>query len=323
MRVLLVSSHYLGVLYLEELLKAGDEVVGAVVLPGTGGWYIPPEYDFRDAAFRKYIPVYEPPAKELNSPAFLDIVEKLSPDFIVSGYYPRIFKDRLLSIPKYGCVNTHPTGLPRFRGLSPYMTHVLFGDSRNYITMHWLDPGVDTGDIIAQASVPIEPEDTGFMSGHKNTEAAARMFRETWPLIKAGKSTRTKQDPERASVFNFDWSIAEINWRKSALGIHNIIRALTKPLNGAWSTIDGRKLMIYASRVVPKQAEIKSETAVPGEILAVTGKGLWVQCLDGQLEILSHEFIGDDSRQSCTNALFPQAKHLLGSSDIDIAEKRS
>src|SRR5690606_22887021 len=127
-------------------------------------------------AFKHYLPLYEPDPKNLNSPEFLDVIRKLEPDFIVSGYYPKLFGDELLSIPKCGCVNTHPTGLPRFRGLSPYFSHMLFGDDRNYITLHWLDAGVDTGDIIDQASVDIRPDDTGFSCGHRLTEAGAEMF---------------------------------------------------------------------------------------------------------------------------------------------------
>ena len=77
------------------------------------------------------------------------------------------------------------TGLPRF---GPWPIYgILFGDTRNYITMHSLNPGIDTGDIIAQASVEILPDDTGFTCGHRLTEAGGQMFR-NWRLVKAGKA---------------------------------------------------------------------------------------------------------------------------------------
>ena len=69
--------------------------------------------------------------------------------------------------------------------------------------MHWLNPGIDTGDIIAQASVEILPEDTGFTCGHKHTEAAGHMFRENWPLVKAGKAPHNKQDETHRICFQF------------------------------------------------------------------------------------------------------------------------
>lgn len=291
MRVVMISSHYLGVLYLQELLKAGDEVVGAVALPGTGGWHVPPEYDFRAAAFRSYVPVYEPPVKELNSARFLEVLRALRPDFIVSGYYPKIFGPELLSLPKHGCVNTHPTGLPRYRGRCPYFTHMFFGDERNQITIHWLDAYVDTGDIIAQASVPILDSDTGYVSGHKLTEAGRDAFREVWPLIKNGTAPRRPQDAQVASVFNFDWSMARIDWRLPARSVWNRVRALTRPLDGCWTRTVGRRIMIWEARVVAAGREIASGSAVAGEIVAAAGSGFIVQCGEGQLHVTDFEVL--------------------------------
>lgn len=285
-RVFLITSHYMGVLYMRELLKAGDEIVGVVAWPNSDGWHVPEAYDVRTHAFRSYLPLYEPDPKKLNSPEFLQVIRRLEPDFILSGYYPKIFKDALLSIPKCGCVNIHPTGLPRYRGLSPYFSHVLFGDDRNYITMHWLDRGVDTGDIIAQASVEILPDDTGFTCGHRLTEAGAAMFAEYWPQIKAGTAPRKPQDTSVASIFNFDWSLAEINWRKPARDIWNLVRALAAPLGGAWTMAGGHKLHVWQARVVPHEEILSVTGAIPGQVLALTGKGMWVQCGAGQIEIL-------------------------------------
>lgn len=285
-RVFLISSHYMGVLYVDELLRAGDEIVGAAALPGDGGWHVPPEYDFRAKLFSAYIPVYEPDPRLLNSPEFVSVMRRLEPDYVISGYYPRIFKDEILALPRFGCINIHPTGLPRFRGLSPYFTHVLFGDTHNRITMHWLNPGIDTGDIIAQAATEILPEDTGFTSGHKNTEAAGRMFREYWPLVKEGRAPRQVQDESIASVFNFNWKMAEIDWKKTNVEVWNLVRTLTHPFSGAWTMIGGHKLHVWKVRPVPRDEAIQPAGALPGAVLAVTGKGLWVQCGQGQVQIL-------------------------------------
>lgn len=312
-RVFLITSHYMGVLYIDELLRAGDEIVGVVAWPDSGGWYVPIEYDVRTKAFQKYLPLYEPDPKKLNSPEFVSVVRNLRPDFIVSGYYPKLFRQALLSIPPGGCVNIHPTGLPRFRGLSPYFTHMLFGDSRNYITMHWLDPGADTGDIIAQASVEILPDDTGFTCGHRLTEAGALMFREYWPLVKAGTAPRTPQDPSIASVFNFDWSLAEINWGKSATEVWNLVRSLSKPLNGAWTTIGGRRLYVWMVKVVAPEREMPIPGARPGQVLAIDGDSLWVQCGSGQVRITDAALDGQETHPfDLLSALPGQVRVVLG-----------
>lgn len=299
MRVLLITSHYMGVLYIEELLRAGDEVVGVVAWPGTGGWFVPPEYDVRTKAFKHFLPLYEPdPKAELNGPEFLAVVEKLAPDFIVSGYYPRIFGKRLLSIPTRGCVNTHPTGLPKFRGLSPYFSHMLFGDKENRITLHWLDAGTDTGDIIDQGVVEIRPDDTGFTCGHRLTEAGRDVFRKNWPLIKAGTAPRRKQDESQATVFNFDWSMAEIDWSKSATEIWNLTRSITHPQHGAWTLAGGHKMHVWKVKVL-ETPKVPTDVQIPGLVLALTGKGMVVQTGKGQLEIVEASFDDEPDKPAC------------------------
>jgi methionyl-tRNA formyltransferase len=302
MRVLLITSHYMGVLYIEELLRAGDEIVGVVAWPDSMGWFVPPEYDVRTRAFKLYLPLYEPDPKDLNGP-FLPIVEKLAPDIIVSGYYSKIFGRKLLSIPPKGCVNTHPTGLPRFRGLSPYFTHMLFGDAKNRITLHWLSPGVDTGDIIGQGEVEILADDTGFTNGHRLTEAGRDVFRANWPLIKQGRAPRQKQDPAIASSFNFDWSMAEIDWSKPAVQIMNLVRSISRPLQGAWTLLGGHKLHVWKVVVVEPARELEAEGTVPGQILAITGRGLWVRAGQGQVQIVQSSF--DDDPDRATSDLVP------------------
>ena len=291
-RVFLITTHYMGVLYIEELLRAGDEIVGVAAWPDTAGWYVPLEYDVRTKALQNYLPLYEPDPKKLNSEKFLNVIRGLKPDFIVSGYYPKLFGTALLSIPPGGCINVHPTGLPRFRGLSPYFTHMLFGDERNYITLHWLDAGADSGDVIAQASVEILPGDTGFTCGHRLTEAAAAAFRDNWPLIKAGKAPRARQDESKASVFNFDWSIARIDWSKSALEVRNLVRSISKPLSGAWTTAGGKKMFVWKVQAVERGSEVRGAPLQPGTVVSMDGQSVWVQCGSGQVRIVDAEMDG-------------------------------
>ena len=235
-RVFLITTHYMGVLYIEELLRAGDEIVGVAAWPDTAGWYVPLEYDVRTKALQNYLPLYEPDPKKLNSEKFLNVIRGLKPDFIVSGYYPK-----------------------------------LFGDERNYITLHWLDAGADTGDVIAQASVEILPEDTGFTCGHRLTEAAAAAFRDNWPLIKAGNAPRARQDESKASVFNFDWSIARIDWSKSALEVRNLVRSISKPLSGAWTTAGGKKMFVWKVQAVERGSEVHDTPLQPGTVVSMDG----------------------------------------------------
>ncbi len=83
-RVFLITSHYMGVLYIDELLRAGENIVGVVAWPGDAGfyegWYVPEEYDVRTKAFQHYLPLYEPHPNKLNSPEFVENIRSLEPD---------------------------------------------------------------------------------------------------------------------------------------------------------------------------------------------------------------------------------------------------
>ena len=116
------------------------------------------------------------------------------------------------------------------------------------------------------------------------------MFRENWPLVKAGKAPHIKQDESIASVFNFSWNMAEIDWTKTNTQIFNLVRAITRPFNGAWTMVSGHKLHVWKTKTVPTEQELSAEGALPGEVLAVTGKGLWVQCGKGQLQIVDASY---------------------------------
>jgi methionyl-tRNA formyltransferase len=321
MRVFVITSHYIGVLYIRELLEAGDEIVGVTVWPGAvgfyeTGWYVPPDYDPRAEAFRHNLPVYEPDPKDINKEPFLSVVRNLEPDWIVSGYYARLFREQLRSIPKYGCVNMHPSRLPEYRGRSPYFSHMIGNDTHNWISLHHPEPGADTGAVIAQASVPILPEDTGFTTGHKVTEAGAVLFREMWPLLKAGKApTPQKQNDAEATVFNFDWDQTEIDWSRTAVQNWSWVRSCTRPFTGCWTIVGGHKLHIWKVRVVDPAQETRSAGSVPGQVLRVTNDEMRVQCGQGQIDILEAMF-DDEPRLPLNGILLMNRQGLAGPSKI-------
>jgi methionyl-tRNA formyltransferase len=276
-------------------LHAGEEIVGVVagrltpVAPDR--WFIPPEYDVSRKAKEHFLPLYEPKPSQLNKPEFLEVIRKAKPDYIISGYYAKIFSDELLSIPKIGCVNFHPARLPHLRGLTPHFSHMLLGDKKNYATLHWLDQGVDTGDIIGICSIDIKPEHTGFETGRLLTEAGMEMFRENWPKIKKDTAPRLKQNDANSGEFYFSWDLAEINWTQSAIEIWNIVRSLTRPLGGAWTMAGGYKMNVWEVKVVPSREQISVTKGfplvkpLPGQVIAMTGKGMWIQCGKGQMII--------------------------------------
>jgi methionyl-tRNA formyltransferase len=284
MRVFAVINGYTGALCLRELIEQGHEVVGVVTAaahrPGD------PEETVIGVAARHLLPVYMPSVDVVKEPAreFVDLVRAARPDLIVSMHYPAIFKPVLLEIPPLGCVNIHPSKVPEGRGMTPSFWYLYLGRDTAWTALHYLDPGVDSGDVIALASVPITHDDTGATVSRKLSEAAWMLFREHLPAIVSGKAPRQKQDLSQGSYLRsgFDWNL--IRWSREAQGIRGQIRCFTNSGSPAYTFVSGAKLTINDAEVAAAEERVAAhEEAVPGEVLAIIGKGPLVKTGDGQL----------------------------------------
>ena len=287
MRVVTIVGSYTGALCLQELVDQGDEVVGVVTYPGDPSPGTPPEESVKLVADKNLLPVYQPPFERINTPDFLAVLKKLQPDLIVAMHYPVIFKRPILELPRLGCVNEHPSRLPAGRGMTPSTWHMLIGDTHNWVTLHHLDPGIDTGDVIAQGSVEITPDDTGETSARKLSEVGHRIFREALPLIREGKAPRIPQSqiPVKSSYYSWKPWYARISWKKPASMVALHVRTLTHSKDQpswtaeAYTSLGGRKVRVWKATVAEERWSRAG--AEPGQILAVLGQGLLVQAGQG------------------------------------------
>jgi len=260
---------------LDWMVKNTDEEIIAVVSrPGDQGESI------KDIAFIYYLPLYQP-QENVNDLKFIEVLRKLKPDLFISMYFGRLFSPELLDVPKLGCINMHPSLLPKGRGQGPSTWPIVYGDEETGQTIHYLDEGIDSGDIIAQRVMPIEPDDTSATLGAKLEDLGFELFIETWPLIASGKAPRTPQDHSQATyTVAARREHARINWTKTAVEISNLCRAFTAGL-GAWARLGGKRLYIWEAE--PYIGDLKLDTEKPGHILAITGNGIVVQAGDGPL----------------------------------------
>jgi len=287
MRVFTIINGYTGALCLQELVNQGHDVVGVVTAPGIRP-NEPPEETVIGIATKYLLPLYMPPVDVVNKPSkeFVDLVYKSMPDLLVSMHYPAIFKSQLLDIPNLGCVNIHPSKLPEGRGMTPSFWYLYLGRHTAWTALHYLDPGVDSGDVIALASIPINDNDTGATVSRRLSEAAHQMFRDNLPAIMAGNAPRQKQDLSKGSYLwsGRDWSL--IRWSRKAKGVRGQIRCFTNSGRPAYTFLGGLKLSINDAEVVSFEYDINfKKDAFPGEILAITGKGPLVQTGEGQIII--------------------------------------
>lgn len=303
MRVVTIMGGYTGALCLQELVDQGDEVVGVVTYPSDPQPGRPAEISVKLTADRNLLPVYQPSPDRINTPEFVALVRKLQPDLIVSIHYGVIFKRPILEIPPLGCVNEHPSRLPAGRGMTPSFWHMLIGDTHNWITLHYLDPGIDTGDVISQGSVEITPEDTGMTTSRKLSEEGHRIFREALPLIREGKAPRTPQSQiEGVESSYYSWKpwYAQIPWDQPAEKIAIHVRTLTHPkeepswTRQAYTFLAGRKVEVWEAKVAEERWAKKA--AEPGQILGVTGEGLLVRAGEGALVLTDAEIEGAEEK---------------------------
>jgi methionyl-tRNA formyltransferase len=291
MRVVAIVNAYTGALCLQELVDQGAEVVGVVTAPGDPQPGAPLEASVKLTADRNYLPVYQPPIKDVNSPRFVEVLRRLAPDLIVSMHYPLIFSREILAIPRLGCANEHPSRMPAGRGMTPSWWHMLVGDDHNWVTLHYLDAGIDTGDVISQGSVPIEADDTGHTTSRKLSQVGHRLLAEALPLIREGRAPRTPQRQivgVKSSYFSWKPWMARIVWERPSAEVVRQIRCLVHPKDQpswtgcAYTHLAGQRLSVWEAKVV-EGARWERGPAEPGEVVAVTGEGLLVRAGQGQV----------------------------------------
>jgi methionyl-tRNA formyltransferase len=306
MRAITIVNGYTGALCMRELLAQGHEIVAVVTAPA-----LPPAEQPEDSvvgvATRQMLPLYMLPYEVVAKPdpGFVELVRKLAPDLLVSMHYPAIFKPVILEIPRLGAVNVHPSKLPEGRGMTPSWWYLYLGAETAWAALHYLDAGVDSGDVIAYASVPIGHNDTGRSLSRKLSEAAWQVFREHLPAIMAGSAPRQKQDLAKGSFVwaSFDWSV--IDWRRHAKGIRGHIRCLCEANDPVHTFAGGVKMAVRDAEVVePEQWSAASRGAVPGRVLGVTGRGIVVQTGEGQV-ILTDYALEEGAKTSGLLALAP------------------
>src|SRR5215813_6398797 len=182
-RAVVFAYHNVGVRCLRVLLAHGIEVPLVVTHDDDAGetiWF----GSVGAAAAEHGIPTAAP--KDPNATDFVRRVSSLAPDFVFSFYYRAMLKAPLLRIPARGALNMHGSLLPRYRGRAPVNWAVLFGERETGATLHYMTDKPDAGDIVAQTSVPILPDDTAREVLDKVTVAAEMTLHECLPALIAG-----------------------------------------------------------------------------------------------------------------------------------------
>jgi methionyl-tRNA formyltransferase len=147
------------------------------------------------------VPLLSP--ADVNAPAFLAELRALRPDLVISVSCPQIFKRELLELPSLGCVNVHSALLPQYRGMLPTFWALAHGETSTGVTLHFMTPGIDAGDIILQRRIPIGAGDTLHSLMRTCKQVAADLVVEAVGRFRDGTVRRLPNPPDEGSYFSF------------------------------------------------------------------------------------------------------------------------
>ena len=265
---------------LKRLVEISD-VVGVATQPdkkrGRGQKVTPSPVKI--FAQERCLSVYQP--ERIRNEEFVAQLDALSPDLIVVVAFGQILPPHILELPALGCINVHASLLPRYRGAAPMQRCLMAGETRTGVTTMFMDKGLDTGDILLQEEIEIGPDMTFEMLHDTLREMGADLLEKTMEALTEGLLIRTKQDDSSSSyaaILTKD--TGKIDWKKSAVELHNLVRALDS-WPGAYTVMNGQTFKIWRTRVVSEDYR-----GIPGEVVHQTKQGLAVATGAGLLEIL-------------------------------------
>lgn len=271
---------------LEALVEDGtNEIVGVISQPdkpkGRKMELSMPEV--KAYALEKGLPVYQP--ETLKDNAILPLLQELAPELIVVVAYGKILPEYILNFPKYRCINIHASLLPRFRGAAPIQRAVMAGDRVSGVTSMYLEKGLDTGDMILKAQVPVAEDMTASMLHDVLAEVGGKVLIETIERFKRGDLSAERQDEGQACYAHMlTKAEGEIDWSLKAEEIYNRVRGLN-PWPMAFSYLDGKRFVMDMVRLADGAGKA-------GEIIAVDDSGITVACGSGAVKIENVKFEG-------------------------------
>lgn len=224
-----------------------------------------------------------------NAPEIMQRIRQLNPDFLFSFYYRKMLTPELLTIAPRGALNMHGSLLPKYRGRAPVNWAIIHGETETGATLHYMVAKPDAGDIVAQTAVPILPDDTAREVLDKVTVAAEMTLHQALPALIAGNASRIAQNLRQGSYFSGRKpENGRIDWNESAVGVHNLVRAVAPPYPGAFTTVAGQPARILRTRVMAANA-----IRIPEPFLELDGVRLTAHCAGGgALQIIALELDG-------------------------------
>lgn len=253
-KILFMGTPQFAVSSLAKLVEGGYPVVGVVTQPdrprGRGKTLAPSPV--KEYALTKGLPLFQ--YDRVSGEGFLELLAGLSPQMIVLAAFGQLLPGAVLRAAPLGCLNVHPSLLPKYRGAAPINWAIINGEEKTGVTIMLMDEGLDSGDILDQEETAIEPGETYGRLHDRLAEMGACLLIKAVDLRSRGQDRPIPQDHSLASFApKIQKEDCLINWDDDATRIVNLIRGLS-PLPGAFTYIQGRMLKIYQAEPHPGPA---------------------------------------------------------------------
>lgn len=294
MRIVFMGTPDFSVPALKALVEAGHQVIAVVTQPDKpkGRGKEVQMTPVKIQAMEYGIPVYQP--AKVREASFVEVLKGLEADVYVVIAFGQILPKAVLELPKYGCINIHASLLPKYRGAAPIQWCVIDGEGETGITTMMMDVGLDTGDMLEKAVIPIEEKETGGSLHDKLSMAGGDLILSTLKKLEEGTLVRTPQTDEGTCYAKMlTKSLGDIDWNQGAVSIERLIRGLN-PWPSAYTMWNGKTIKIWAADVIAgrEAADFLSESGVPAETGTAPGtvvcsdkRGLVVSTGGGLLSI--------------------------------------
>jgi methionyl-tRNA formyltransferase len=318
-RTVFMGTPQFAVTILESLLRSSYHVSAVYTQPDKPSGRSRPVVSppVKKLALERQIPVIQP--KTFKSSEVVEKLSSLQPELIIVAAFGFILPPEVLSLPKFGCLNVHPSLLPRHRGPSPVASAILCGDELTGVTIMLMDAGMDTGPILAQEKVGISFMNTTGSLSSKLADVGAGLLLETLPKWLGGELRPQAQDESQATYSTLITSKdAEMDWHLSAVELWRRVRAYN-PWPSCYTWCQGKRLKVH--KAIPfgdvtegKIGEVVALAEPPG-VGVVTKHGILGLCqvqLEGRREMSANDFVrgkrdfigcvlGRRSSENCTS----------------------
>ncbi len=287
---------------LENLYNEKYEICGVVTTPdrpgGRGMKLI--SSPVKQYAQEKQLKIFQP-EKITNNKEFKDEIKNLKPDLVCVVSYGVILPKSFLKIPKFGCINVHPSMLPKYRGPAPIQWSILNGDKTTGVTIMYLNEQMDAGDIIMQEEVEIDDYETTGELWNRLSTIGAKLLIKSVRKIEDGTVSRTKQSEEFTIAPMLNKEMSKIDWNlKTSIEIKNLVRGLN-PIMGTYSFLNGKKVKFWRVKNLTNDEfkKIYSDFDIDIEngtvLLSNEKQGLFIKAKNGIISV--SEIQGENARR--------------------------